>query len=115
MALLVIGVVLVLLVLWSLGQQDQSSGDLTDSSGATVRVEAPGDLCWSGAFGNRTVDGCGSSTVPVSGLGDIYSANAQKQDDSPSTLTLVLTIDGEEVDRTSTSAAYGVASVTGQR
>jgi len=42
-----------------------------------------------------------------------YVANAQKQDDSLSELTLVLKVSNKELDRTSTSAAYGVASVSG--
>jgi hypothetical protein len=58
--------------------------------------------------------GCGSDTVYLESDIGIYSPNAQKQSDSSGTLTLTLNINGEEVDKTSPFAAYGIASVTGQ-
>lgn len=82
---------------------------------AEVKVLAPADLCWSGAFGDRTVEGCGNASVPLEDTGGVHSANAQKQDDSTGELTLILMVGSQELDRTSTSAAYGLASVVGQR
>jgi hypothetical protein len=81
---------------------------------AVVEVRtAPVDLCWSGAFGGRTVDGCGDTTVPVdTPVPGFYSANAQNQGDS-GTLTLILKINGKQIDSSTTTAAYGIASVTG--
>jgi hypothetical protein len=85
--------------------------------GTTLQVIAePESLCWSGAFGNRTVDGCGSGVVdmPASGVGGVHSATAQKQGGDSGTLELVLRINGTEVDRASTEAVYGVVSLVGQ-
>lgn len=78
---------------------------------ATVRIETDADTCWSGAIGDATQDGCGPASFEIDGTSGIFSANAQKQDDSKSPLTVILVVDGEEVDRTTTSAAYGVAQV----
>jgi hypothetical protein len=113
-----IGVALAVLVLANLligrnGTERQP----TNQEGATVQVIAtPESLCWSGAFGNRTVDGCGSDVVdmPAGGVGGIHSATAQKQGGDAGTLELVLRINDTEVDRASTEAAYGVVSVVGQ-
>jgi hypothetical protein len=79
-------------------------------------IATPESLCWSGAFGNRTVDGCGSDVVdmPAGGVGGIHSATAQKQSGDAGTLELVLRINDTEVDRASMEATYGVVSVVGQ-
>jgi hypothetical protein len=110
----VVVAIVVVVVLAFLALSAKESTD-EGSSPAVVEVVAPAGLCWSGAFGDRTVDGCGNASVPLQDMGGTYSANAQKQDDTSQQLTLVLRIDGQEVDRTSTSAAYGLASVVGQR
>lgn len=80
---------------------------------AIARVEAPTGVCWSGAIGNATRDGCGPAEFDITaeGTGGIYSVNAQKQGEGSEPLTLVLVINGEEVDRAETTAAYGVVSV----
>jgi hypothetical protein len=90
-----------------------SSPSPASETTATVEVRtAPADLCWSGAFGNRTVDGCGDTKVDLQSDMGIFSANAQKQDEFGS-LTLILFVNGKQVDSVTTTAAYGVASVTG--
>jgi hypothetical protein len=114
-ALGILGALALFAIIGALTNSGGGSG--TEESTETVTVEVqtdPADLCWSGAFGDRTVEGCGSDTVPLKSDIGIYSANAQKQSDGLGTLTLILKINGEEVDKTSTSAAYGIASVTGQ-
>lgn len=79
---------------------------------AVVRIEAAEDVCWSGAIGNATEDGCGNATFEdVDGIGGIYSANAQKQDDSPEPLTIILEVGGEVADEATTDAAFGVVQV----
>jgi hypothetical protein len=74
-----------------------------------ARVET--SVCWSGSFGDRTVDGCGPQDVPLDSIGEVFVANAQKQSEGSESLTLVLLVDGREVDRATTSAAYGIAQV----
>lgn len=101
---LIVGLVVLLLSACSgLGLASGGSGE--------VEVQTdPAELCWSGAFGDRTVEGCGSRTVELESMSGVFVANAQKQSEG-GMLTLILSVDGREVDRTSTTAAYGVASV----
>jgi len=89
-----------------------SSGTGTSTT-ATVSVVTDSSTCWSGAIGDSTKDGCGPATFQIDGIAGIFSANAQKQSEGPSELTLVLEIDGREVDRATTTAAYGIAQVQG--
>jgi hypothetical protein len=111
-ALAVIGVLILFAILGNL-DDGGSSEQSTDQATAIVEVRtAPVDLCWSGAFGNRSVDGCGDSRVDLQSDIGIFSANAQKQDEFGS-LTLVLLVNGKQVDSATTTAAYGVASVSG--
>jgi hypothetical protein len=84
--------------------------DLTREQTWKVLVTAPAGKCWSGAFGERTVDGCGSRTVTLRGV--VASANAQKTGGGHWRLALSLRgSDGKLADRQVTSAAYGVVSV----
>lgn len=80
-----------------------------DDKAGTVLVSAPDGSCWSGAFGDRTVEGCGEKSVKVDGT--ILVANAQKQDAGGWTLRLQLRKSGEVIDTAETSAEYGVVSV----
>jgi len=107
---IVAGLVLLLGNLSNLGGR---SATTTTTSTATVSVIAGSELCWSGAIGDSTKDGCGTATFQIDGIAGIYSANAQKQSDDQGELTLVLTINGAEVDRATTFAAYGIAQVQG--
>jgi hypothetical protein len=67
-------------------------------------ITYPSDLCWSGAFGDRTVDGCGNDTIELEPTtGDYYVTNAQIQDEGGS-LTLVLKAGDTEIDSTTTQA-----------
>jgi hypothetical protein len=92
------------------------SGSNSDNAANTVTVQVityPSDLCWSGAFGDRTVDGCGDDTIDLKPMpGDYYVANAQIQGEGGS-LTLVLKAGETEIDSTTTQATYGIASVQG--
>lgn len=79
---------------------------------AVIRIEAPPALCWTGSIGGATREGCGNAEFDVqTSFGKVVAANAQKKDDKPGTLTIVAVVDGMEVGRNSTSAAYGVAQV----
>jgi hypothetical protein len=78
----------------------------------TVRVSAPAGRCWSGAMGNRTVDGCGSKVVRIRDIA-ITSVVAQKESGGKWKLKLTLLKSGRIMDSASTTAAYGIADVTG--
>jgi hypothetical protein len=87
--------------------------DATEKKAAVVRVEADPEQCWSGSIGEATREGCGPASFNVeTTFGNVVSANVQKTDDSDRTVSIVVQIDGKEVARNSTSAAYGVAQAT---
>jgi hypothetical protein len=86
---------------------------ITDTKEATVRIEAPAGLCWSGSIGDATQEGCGDASFPVrTAAGNLVSANVQKKSAAAGTLTIVIEIGGVEKARNSTSAAYGLAQAT---
>lgn len=87
--------------------------EATKTKTAIIRIEAAPDLCWSGSIGDATREGCGPARFEVeTTVGNLVSANAQKQDDGPGQLTVVAEIDGKEAGRNSTTAGYGLAQVT---
>jgi len=84
-----------------------------DKRPAVVRVEADAKTCWSGSIGDATRDGCGPARFDVqTNFGRVVSANVQKKGADAQALAIIVEIDGKEVARNSTSAAYGVAQVT---
>ncbi len=94
------------------GAANQVSEEL-EGKPAVVRVEAAATLCWSGSIGDATREGCGPASYDVETLvGNLISANVQKRDDGPGELSIIIEIDGQEVARNSTTAAFGLASVT---
>lgn len=87
----------------------EGSGSGIGGGDGVARVETSG--CWSGAFGDRTVDGCGPQDVPLESSVGVFVANAQKQGEGSEPLTLILLVDGREVDRATTLAAFGIVQV----
>ena len=81
------------------------------SKEATVLVEAAPDVCWSGAIGGSTREGCGNGRFDVTG---VTGLSAVVQNKGAGTLTVAIVQDGKETDRKSTTAEYGVVSVTGK-
>lgn len=75
----------------------------------TIRIEAAPDLCWTATIDLTTEAGCGSKVFEVEDA--IIVANAQK-DTELGALTLVLEIDGVEIDRKTTTAPYGFVQVS---
>ena len=69
---------------------------------------------WSGSLGgegsSRSVSGSGTKTFTETG--SIFSAAIQKDDDSTNKLTVQIIHDGDVVEESSTTAAYGIASVS---
>jgi hypothetical protein len=113
---IVVAAIAAVLVIVMLLEANRNGSEPAAQETAVVEViTGSEDLCWSGAFVDRTVDGCGSETVAVDSEIGIYSVNAQKQSEGAGSLELILRIDGTEVDRAKTTAAYGVVSVTGQK
>ena len=111
--------------------KDNPTGVGSAAKTATVQVEAPSNLCWSGSIGNSTKEGCGNASVDIEGLSGIVVANAQKspylgqagmptdfskvsslKEATTEPLTLILMIDGKEVSRDTTTAQYGVVQVS---
>jgi len=77
-------------------------------------VEVSCDCSWSGSYGatgsSQSVDGTGSKTFSFEGT--IAVATFQKQDEG-GTLKIILKNNGEVVEESSTSAKYGIATVSG--
>lgn len=87
----------------------------TSGSDYQIRVAYSGD--WSGTIGDvgstRSVEGSGTESFDIDvQSGDIVSANAQKDDDSNDELTIQILRDGDVIKETSTTAEFGVASVS---
>jgi hypothetical protein len=82
----------------------------------TVRVDYDGD--WTGNVGgaaaSRSVEGSGSEdiSVAVQSDWDVVTATMQKDDDGSGTMTVRILIDGEVVQESSTSAEFGVVTVS---
>lgn len=99
-------------------EAEETEGNAEEAEGAegslAVRIDYDGD--WSGAVGTeestRSVDGSGSEEIAIEGSPGVVSANAQKQDDSADELIIQILQDGEVVAEESTTAEYGVASVS---
>ena len=98
--------ILIAVVLLAAGCSDA----LSDKPG-TVRVQAPAGKCWSGAIGDSTKEGCGSTTFEIKGE-TIIVGNAQKQSPGRWRLKMTLTVDGDMKDTSSTTAQYGIAQVS---
>jgi hypothetical protein len=116
-AVTILGVLALMVLISALTNgSNTGSGSSSDKAANTVTVEVityPSDLCWSGTFGDRTVDGCGIDTIDLKPMpGDYYVANAQIQRKNGS-LTLVLKVGDTEIDSTTTEAAFGIATVQG--
>lgn len=80
---------------------------------AEVRVRAGAETCWSGQIGDATREGCGLATYPVSSDLGIVVAVVQKKADDPNPLTVEVWINGAIADTATTSAAYGIVTVSG--
>lgn len=105
-------VVVVLVVLIAACAGAVLSGDDTVSAKpGVVKVNAPEGKCWTGAIVDATREGCGSKEFPIEDE-EIIVANAQKETPGRWELELVLEVDGEEVDRESTNARFGIAAVS---
>ena len=93
-----------------------STNTTSSSSGSGTQVQVTYSGSWTGNYGDtsgsQSVDGKGTKTFTISGDPDIVSAVFQKSSDSSGTLTVNIIKDGQIVETKSTSAAYGVVTVS---
>ena len=79
-----------------------------------IKIIYPGS--WSGNYADlgssKSVDGTGTETFTISNPEFVVSAVFQKEDDSDRTLTVEILKDGKVVESESTSASYGVVTVS---
>lgn len=92
-----------------------SSNDTAQASGVQVKIIYEGS--WSGniatAGASSSYDGTGDETIDVNASSfDIVSAVIQKTDSDSSELKVQIIKDGKVVKESSTSAEYGVVSVS---
>lgn len=67
-------------------------------------------LCWTGAIGGATHEGCGDTDIPVHDQLGLFSSSVQKKV-TVGTVTISIVVDGNTVASNSTSAEYGMALV----
>ena len=79
---------------------------------ARVTVFADTSLCWSGSIGDATHEGCGRRDIDISNDLGIFVAVVQKQSDDSKALTVRITPTGGKAKESTTTAAYGVVSVS---
>lgn len=91
-----------------------SSSSSVASGSVTVVINYPGE--WSGAIadssGTRSIEGTGSKTIDLGNIDGAVAANAQKRDSGSKTMTISLNKGGTTLETQSTSAEYGVVSVS---
>lgn len=91
-----------------------SAGSGSEQSPYSVRVAYDGE--WHGSVStggsSRSIQGTGEQTVDVAGDPTVVSASVQKRDGGGRKLTVQVLRDGEVVKKASTTAEYGVVSVS---
>lgn len=92
-----------------------ANGTSAHASGIQVKITYDGS--WSGNVGTAgsisSYDGTGDKTIDVNGSSfDTVSAAIQKQDGSSSELKVQIIKDGKVVKESSTTAEYGVVTIT---
>jgi|SRR5215471_11913431 len=91
---------------------DKAAKDISKKQTWTVRVTAPAGDRWSGAIGGHSVDGKGSKTLTLRDNA-VTAADLQKQTDGRWRLSMTLLKDGKKLDSNTTTAVFGVVSVSG--
>jgi len=110
----VVGIIVVFVIILALifGGSDDSGSLGSSGSTYTVKVNYPGS--WSGSIGgagnSKTVDGYGSKSLTVEGWPAV--AVIQKQDGDSRTMGVEIWKGDKMLNSGSTSAAYGVVSVS---
>jgi hypothetical protein len=87
-----------------------SSCDTLESKPGTITVDAPDGMCWSGAIGDSSKDGCGTESFEIKDEAIIVGV-VQKTTEGHWTMTVTLEMDGKVEDTATTNAEFGVAQV----
>lgn len=99
-------------------EEVEGEEEIDDPDGNTAIVEVDYDGGWSGNVGNTattsSVDGEGSESfeIELTDGFDVVTGVFQKQDDSDDELSARIIVDGDVVVEESTTAAYGLVTVT---
>ncbi|AEG18817.1 hypothetical protein MSWAN_1806 [Methanobacterium paludis] len=118
-----IGIILVVIVFMAMGDHNTGSSSTASADNSTTSNVATGTQIqinytgsWSGAYtddsGSQSIDGTGSKTINVSSDDISTSADAQKSDGSSKQLTITIIQDGKTVATKSTTAQYGMVTVS---
>lgn len=85
------------------------------TGGGLTGFKVTGSGCWSGSFGNlgrsSSIDGCGSKDVSWACDG-VLVAVVQKDDEGSWTLGVQILLNGRVIQSSSTSAGFGVVTVS---
>jgi len=99
---------------------DDSTGESNTPPAPAFAVRISYNSSWQGSISvtgagssqSESISGTGTRTIEITGDADIIAANAQKQDDSSSRLTIQILHNGDIVSEAGTTAAYGVAQTS---
>lgn len=84
---------------------------LTREQNAVIHIATtPASLCWTGAIGGATHEGCGDADIPVHDQTGLFSSSVQKKV-TGGTVWIKIVVGGKTVASNSTSAEYGMALV----
>ena len=93
-----------------------SSNDTTTSTATGTQIQIDYSGSWSGSYsdesGTQSIDGTGSKTINASSSDITTTAVIQKQAGNSKKLTVNIIKDGNVVATKSTTAEYGVVTVT---
>lgn len=117
-----IGIIVVVLLFMAMGDQNTasnsttSSNDTTTSTATGTQIQIDYSGSWSGSYsdesGTQSIDGTGSKTINASSSDITTTAVIQKQAGNSKKLTVNIIKDGNVVATKSTTAEYGVVTVT---
>lgn len=118
-----IGIIVVVLLFMAMGDQNTASNSTTSSNDTTTSNAATGTQIqidysgsWSGSYsdesGTQSIDGTGSKTINASSSDITTTAVIQKSAGNSKKLTVNIIKDGNVVATKSTTAEYGVVTVT---
>ena len=86
----------------------------TKVSTARVTVFADVSTCWSGQVGDSTQEGCGRRDLEITSDLGVFVAVVQKKSDDSKALTVRITPSGGIPKEATTTASFGVVTVSAQ-
>jgi hypothetical protein len=88
-----------------------NSGKSSTKSRASVKITASDQVCWAGKVSGQTKKGCGSATLQVRNSKGSYWVQLEKTK-GDGKLTVVLIVDGDNVDSGSITSTWGAVSIS---